>query len=76
MSNKVFFTFCVGILFTIAVSAQQVSVSGKVIEEGNNTPLSGAVVELVEGGKKMVTDVEGRFFLKLDKSFKKTFYII
>jgi TonB-dependent receptor len=66
MSFKVFLTFLVSIFFTVAVSAQQVSVSGKVIEEGNNSPISGAVVELVEGGKKVVTDVEGRFFFKLD----------
>jgi hypothetical protein len=66
MLIKVFSTFCVSIFFTITVSAQQVSVSGKVIEEGNNSPISGAVVELVEGGKKVVTDVEGRFFFKLD----------
>jgi hypothetical protein len=66
MSIKVFFTFCISIFFAITVSAQQVSVSGKVIEEGNNSPISGAVVELVEGGKKVVTDVEGRFFFKLD----------
>ena len=66
MPFKVFLTFLVSIFLTVAVSAQQVSVSGKVIEEGNNSPLSGAVVELVEGGKKVVTDVEGRFFFKLD----------
>jgi len=70
MSFKVFITFLVSIFLSVAVSAQQVSVSGKVIEEGNNSPISGAVVELVEGGKKVVTDVEGRFFFKLDISKK------
>lgn len=70
MPSKILFTLFASIFLTFSVSAQLVSASGKVTEEGNNAPLAGAVVELIEGSKKVITDVEGRFFLKLEKGKK------
>ena len=50
--------------------SQEVSVSGRIMEEGGSGPVTGANVIVVETGRRTTTDVEGRFFLKLDKNKK------
>jgi hypothetical protein len=67
IANRLF-TLTVAVIFiSISVKAQVVTVSGKISEEGINGALSGATVRVVETGTKTATDVEGRFFLKLEK---------
>jgi TonB-dependent receptor len=55
-------------IFTNAVKAQSVKISGKVADAENGNALVAASV-LIEGSKKGVnTDVEGRFFLAVEKN--------
>jgi hypothetical protein len=53
-----------------AVLAQVVRLSGKVLEEGNNAAVAGATVRVSERSNTVTTDVEGRFFLDLEKGRK------
>jgi len=70
-----FLCMTVLIAFSISVRAQTIRISGKVLEEGSSTPVSGATVNLVDPAKTVTTDVEGRFFLILERGRKYTLTI-
>ena len=47
-----------------------ISISGKITEAGNSLAVTGATVLVVETGRTVVSDVEGRYFLKLESGRK------
>jgi iron complex outermembrane receptor protein len=53
--------FFAALMFLIANAAFSQTVSGRVVESGTNTPLSGASVKLVGSSAGTTTDAEGRF---------------
>ncbi len=52
-------------LFAINISFSQKEISGRVVEEGSNTPVVGASVLIVDLNTGTVTDEDGRFTLTL-----------
>jgi len=68
--RRIIFFMSLIMLGHAAACAQVVRVSGKVLEEGNNAPVAGATVKVSEPAKTVSTDVEGRFFLDLEKGKK------
>lgn len=55
------------LLLVLPSFAQNIKISGKVLESLNGTPVVGASVVVQETGKGVNTDVEGRFFIVLQK---------
>lgn len=53
-----------------AMAQSTARLSGKVLEDGNNAPLAGATVKIKDLGRTVTTDVEGRFFINLEKGKK------
>ncbi|BAV09256.1 Outer membrane receptor proteins, mostly Fe transport [Filimonas lacunae] len=62
-------------LLAIAYGQTPVKFSGKIVDAENSVPLAGALIVVQESGAKTVTDVEGRFFIQLQKGKKYTFKI-
>ncbi|MBO9200294.1 MULTISPECIES: TonB-dependent receptor [Niastella] len=78
MSKKFFYTL-LALVVTLASFAQTTptgKISGKVVDAENGTPLVGASVVLAGDNKKGIyTDVEGRFFVTVQKNKKYTLII-
>lgn len=64
------------LLCTIPAFSQQVKITGKVSDAQTSSPLVGASVILQETKKGVTTDVEGRFFLQLEKGHKYTIRVV
>jgi TonB-dependent receptor len=60
------------LLLSNPVFSQQTKVSGKIVDAENGSPIVGASVVIQESKKGASSDVEGRFFLQIDKSAKYT----
>ncbi len=60
MKKVLFFLFAM-LLGAIGLTAQNRSISGTVVDQGNKTPLAGATVTVKETGASTVTDAGGRF---------------
>lgn len=58
------------VCYNIASLAQAVKISGRVIDAENNSPVVGASVVIDETNKGTSTDVDGRYFLAVEKAKK------
>lgn len=47
--------------FSTIANAQEYGIAGKIFEQGTNTPLSGAIVQILEANKKIQSDSNGYF---------------
>jgi hypothetical protein len=65
MKHKILLSFLVAALCSTGVAwAQQRTITGKVMDGEDNSPLPGATVVVKGAGKGTVTDVDGKFTIE------------
>jgi TonB-linked SusC/RagA family outer membrane protein len=68
-----FFFLVYLLVFPLAVAAQEISVSGKVTDQGNGQPLPGVTIKVQGTNRGGVTDVNGAFTLRVPTGASLTF---
>ena len=68
--KKLFLLLLTVATFALCASAQTRTVRGTVVQAGDNEPIVGASVKAVGGGAAAMTDIDGKFVLRVSSSIK------
>ncbi len=73
MKIKLNFLLCAFLFFPLCLSAQQVEISGKVVEAETGDPLPGVSILIENSTRGVTTDIDGTFEMRADPSDKLVF---
>ncbi|WP_421938308.1 SusC/RagA family TonB-linked outer membrane protein [Pedobacter sp.] len=71
----VFFIYCI-MVFPMVLFAQDITVTGKVTDEKDGTPLPGVTVKQENAAKAVSTDAEGRYSIQVPNGAKLVFRLV
>lgn len=71
----VFFIYCI-MAFPLALLAQDITVTGKVTDEKDGTPLPGVTIKQENAAKAVSTDANGRFSIQVPNGAKLVFSLV